>query len=195
MKKRALERREQILKAAFHAVADKGFEAVTLQDFADYAGVSKGVTNYYFENKEDVFSSLLDWLTKQIYKNECEAINDQSSAMKKLEAYIHSVFISPEKNRTFYKVYLDFIAQASRNERYQQINLQFYENCWGLGREIIVFGQEEGVFSKELDLNQSAKMIRATIDGCLIQWLMCNQEELHELYKQSCLETIVRFLR
>lgn len=195
MKKRALERREQILKAAFHAVADKGFEAVTLQDIADYAGVSKGVTNYYFQNKEDVFSSLLEWVTKQIYKNECEAINDQHTAMKKLEAYIHSVFISPEKNRTFYKVYLDFIAQASRNERYQQINLQFYENCWGLGREIIAVGQEEGVFSKELDTKKSAKMIRATIDGCLIQWLMCNQDDLHELYKKSCFETIVRFLK
>ncbi|HZG58936.1 MAG TPA: helix-turn-helix domain-containing protein [Anoxybacillus sp.] len=41
--------------AAFQAVSDKGYEAVTLQDIADYAGVSKGVTNYYFENKEAVF--------------------------------------------------------------------------------------------------------------------------------------------
>ncbi|WP_216829648.1 TetR/AcrR family transcriptional regulator [Alkalihalobacterium elongatum] len=195
MKKRAVERREQILKAAFHAVADKGFEAVTLQDIADYAGVSKGVTNYYFQNKEDVFSSLLEWVTEQIYKNECQAINDQSTAIKKLEAYIQSVFISPEKNRKFYKVYLDFIAQASRNEQYQQINLQFYENCWGLGREIVSLGQEEGVFSQEIEIYQASKIIRAIIDGTLIQWLMCNRDDLHDFYKTNCFETIITFLK
>ncbi|GIW49986.1 MAG: hypothetical protein KatS3mg080_0597 [Anoxybacillus sp.] len=58
MKKKAEERREQILRAAFQAVSDKGYETVTLQDIADYAAVSKGVTNYYFENKEDVFFKL-----------------------------------------------------------------------------------------------------------------------------------------
>jgi TetR/AcrR family fatty acid metabolism transcriptional regulator len=50
MKKKAEERREQILRAAFQAVSDKGYEAVTLQDIADYSGVCKGVTNYYFKN-------------------------------------------------------------------------------------------------------------------------------------------------
>ncbi|WP_078428115.1 TetR/AcrR family transcriptional regulator [Alkalihalobacterium alkalinitrilicum] len=195
MKKKAIERREQILKAAFQAVADKGFEAVTLQDIADYAGVSKGVTNYYFHNKEDVFSSLLKWVTNQIYKNECYAINKQTTSAKKLEAYICSVFISPEKNRKFYKVYLDFIAQASRNEHYQQINLQFYENCWGLARDIISHGQDEGVFTRELDIDQASKMIRSIIDGALIQWLMCNEEELHDFYRNSCINTILKLLK
>ncbi len=42
VKKRATERREQILKATFQAVVDKGYEGVTLQDIADYAAYEQG---------------------------------------------------------------------------------------------------------------------------------------------------------
>ena len=47
------ERRLALLKAAFREVAEKGFSEVTLDDIARRAGVSKGVTLYHFESKED----------------------------------------------------------------------------------------------------------------------------------------------
>ncbi|WP_096200543.1 TetR/AcrR family transcriptional regulator [Bacillus sp. FJAT-45350] len=194
MKKKSVERREQILKAAFQAVADKGYEAVTLQNIADYAGVSKGVTNYYFKNKEDVFSNLLTWVTERIYENERKAISIQITAIEQLTAYINSVFISPEKNKKFYQVYLDFIAQATRNPDYQQINLKFYENCWSLASDIISLGQKEKVFSPQLKVEQASKTVRAIIDGCLIQWLLRNEETLHEEYKKTCLSAILAYL-
>ncbi|MFM1655764.1 hypothetical protein ACI7RC_27240 [Brevibacillus sp. B_LB10_24] len=36
--------------------------------------------------------------------------------------------------------------------------------------------------------------IRAMIDGCLIQWLMRNHEELHEFYRNTCFEAIANYL-
>jgi hypothetical protein len=44
------ERRLALLKAAFREVAEKGFSEVTLDDIAKRAGVSKGVTLYYFDS-------------------------------------------------------------------------------------------------------------------------------------------------
>jgi TetR/AcrR family transcriptional regulator, fatty acid metabolism regulator protein len=195
MKKKAEERREQILRAAFQAVSDKGYETVTLQDIADYAGVSKGVTNYYFENKEDVFLSLLEWVTDRIYQQEYKAVSKQTTAIEKLEAYLHSVFINPEKNKKFYKVYLDFMAQASRNPQYRQINLKFYENCWKIGRDIVALGQKEGTFSPDIHVDTASKMIRSIIDGCLIQWLMRDEDHLHEFYKKTCYDVILKYLK
>jgi TetR/AcrR family transcriptional regulator, fatty acid metabolism regulator protein len=195
MKKKAEERREQILRAAFQAVSDKGYETVTLQDIAEYAGVSKGVTNYYFKNKEDVFLSLLEWVTDRIYQHEYKAVSKQTTAIDKLESYIHSVFIDPEKNKKFYKVYLDFIAQASRNPEYRRINLKFYKNCWKIGCEIVALGQKEGTFSPDIHVDTASKMIRSMIDGCLIQWLMCDENNLHEFYKNTCYDVILKYLK
>lgn len=193
MSKKAEERRKQILKASFRAVADKGYDAVTLQDIADYAEVSKGVTNYYFKNKEDVFAHLLDWITKRIYHNETISIKNEDTALDKLQAYIHTVFISPEENRNFYRVYLDFLAQVKNNSRYQEINNSFYENCWNIGSEIVSLGVQEGVFRIE-DTRKAAITIRCMIDGFLIQWLMRDEDELHNYYRETCYNAIVRYL-
>jgi AcrR family transcriptional regulator len=190
---KAEERRKQVLRAAFQAVSEKGFHNVTLQDIADYADVSKGVTSYYFHNKEDVFSHLLEWITEKIYQNEYLAISKEETALQKLRAYVHAVFTSPADNRKFYRVYLEFLAQATHNEQFRQINDQFYENCWSLGREIIELGQKEGIFA-DVDVDKAAYAIRALIDGSLIQWLMRNNDDLHTFYRENCFETIANYL-
>lgn len=187
-------RREQILKASFEAVAHKGFSEVTLQDIASYAEVSKGVTNYYFKNKEDVLSHLLYWITTKIHENEKTAINKETDAINKLKAYVNSAFASPDKNRKFYQVYLEFLAQANNNKKFRDINYLFYQNCWKLGREIVQVGQEEGVFSIKVDIEKAAISIRSIIDGCLIQWMMRNDDTLHSFYKNNCFDIIKRYL-
>lgn len=193
VKKKAKERRNQILRATFQAVADKGYEGVTLQDIADYAGVSKGVTNYYFENKEDVFAHLLEWLTSKIYDREMRSIEKEETALGQLQTYLDNVFVSPAENRQFYRVYLDFLAQVTGNERYQRVNQQFYQNCWGIGQSIAEAGMKEGVFDVK-DAHITAKLMRAIIDGMLIQWLMQGKDELHLHYKEFCLQGILALL-
>ncbi|TWI59626.1 TetR family transcriptional regulator [Halalkalibacter nanhaiisediminis] len=193
VKKRATERRKQILKATFQAVVDKGYEGVTLQDIADYAGVSKGVTNYYFENKEDIFAHLLEWLTSKIYEREMRSIEKEEKALAKLQTYLDNVFASPTENRQFYRVYLDFLSQVKGNVRYQQVNQQFYQNCWGIGQLIAELGTKEGVFIVK-DTEMTAKLMRGVIDGMLIQWLMQDEDDLHKIYKKMCLEGILTLL-
>ncbi|MFD1039438.1 TetR/AcrR family transcriptional regulator [Virgibacillus byunsanensis] len=186
-------RRNQILRASLNALSDKGFNTVTLQDIADYAGVSKGVTNYYFKSKADVFGHLFEWLTQRIYENESAAVSSKYTAMEKLEAYVNAAFSSPEKNKQFFRVYLDFLAQANHSSNYREINNRFYENCWSIGREIASIGQREGVFP-DFDIDVAGVAIRASIDGCLLQWLMRNQSELHGFYRDVCYKTILGYL-
>src|SRR5262245_46801185 len=59
------QRREELIKATYYEVAEKGYSAVTLQDIAKRAGVSKGSTLYYFATKEDLFLGALEWMINQ----------------------------------------------------------------------------------------------------------------------------------
>lgn len=194
MNQKTINRRNLLLSSTFKAIVDKGFDAVTLQDIADYSGVSKGVTNYYFKNKEDVFYHLFVWLTDRIYQNEYAAVNACNGALNKLKAYVGAAFPSPKKNREFFKVYLEFLAHATHHEPFREVNNQFYENCWNIGRSIIAIGQAEGIFSPDIDAEKSAVTIRSLIDGNLIQWLMRDRDELHEYYRKACYEAIANFL-
>ncbi|MFE9448802.1 ScbR family autoregulator-binding transcription factor [Streptomyces sp. NPDC006739] len=49
---RAVRTRSQVLDAAAEAFATKGFPAVTVQDVAELAGVTKGAVYFHFANKE-----------------------------------------------------------------------------------------------------------------------------------------------
>lgn len=192
--KKSDEKKKMLLKAAFEALSELGFDNVTLQTIADYANVSKGVVHYYFDNKEAVLTGLLEWLTAKIYEKECAAVEAENTALGKLSAYMDSVFVSPEKNRSFYRVYLDFLARATRNPAYRDINLKFYNNCRSISMEVVRLGQREGVFDAGLSPDSVAPVIRSVIDGCLIQWIMTGQDELHAEYKEVCRRTILKLL-
>ncbi|KMM36321.1 TetR/AcrR family transcriptional regulator [Guptibacillus hwajinpoensis] len=186
-------RRKQIIKAAYQAVSDKGYETVTLQDIANYADVSKGVPNYYFQNKEDVLAHLLEEITERIYQKEKAAVENETSFQEMLQAYINAVFVNPEDNEKFYKVYLDFLAQATRNERYRKINARFYQNCFSISQLIIMRGESEGLLHS-MNYDDDGKAMRSLIDGYMIQWLMTGDHQKHRTYKESCLKAIQTYL-
>ncbi|AIQ17685.1 transcriptional regulator [Paenibacillus sp. FSL H7-0357] len=192
--KKSEEKRKQILYAAFQALTESGYDSVTLQTIADHAEVSKGVVHYYFENKEAVLVELLAWLTGKISAKEQAAVQEQHTATGKLAAYIDSAFAGPAQNRSFYRVYLDFLARASRIPVYREINQRFYDSCAAISTEVLNLGQEEGVFSRELTPDKTSPVIRAIIDGCLIQWLMTDDDDLHATFKESCYTAIIKVL-
>ncbi len=54
-------RRQQILDAALHVFAERGFTRATNKDIARAAGIkSPGLIYHYFENKEDVLKAVLE---------------------------------------------------------------------------------------------------------------------------------------
>ncbi|MDQ2887061.1 MAG: TetR/AcrR family transcriptional regulator [Chloroflexota bacterium] len=54
------DRREQILAAAIHVFAQKGFTRATNKDIAREAGITPGLIYHYFESKEAVFKAIIE---------------------------------------------------------------------------------------------------------------------------------------
>lgn len=58
--KLAPERREAILRAAFEEFAARGFDEASLNQIIETSGISKGSFYYYFEDKADLFVTVLN---------------------------------------------------------------------------------------------------------------------------------------
>lgn len=76
-----------ILRAAEHVFARAGFEGATMADIADKAGLPKANLHYYFGNKRELYSAVLnavlhDWLAP------LDAINDAADPTQALTSYI-----------------------------------------------------------------------------------------------------------
>src|SRR5215472_15403149 len=54
------DRREQIIDAALHVFAQKGFARATNRDVAGEAGITTGLIYYYFKSKEDLLKAALE---------------------------------------------------------------------------------------------------------------------------------------
>ncbi len=53
-------RREQIIEAAMHVFAQKGYARATTKDIASAAGITSGLIYHYFENKEALLKAIIE---------------------------------------------------------------------------------------------------------------------------------------
>ncbi|HTY41628.1 MAG TPA: TetR/AcrR family transcriptional regulator [Thermoanaerobaculia bacterium] len=188
------ERRLLLLKAAFREVAEKGFSEVTLDDIARRAGVSKGVTLYYFDSKEDLFRELFGWLIDSIHGRMREAVGAESDPVAKVRALVALIFPSPSKNRAFFRTFVDFCGLAARRESFREVNERFYAGCRDIDGGIVEDGMRRGVFAVR-DPREAGSTMRAIFDGLMMQWLSeKDPESTFAGYRERCERQILASL-
>ncbi len=65
---------ERILKAAATRLAVSGASAMTMQEVADEAGVSKGLIHYHFQDKDTLLARLVLWMAEGLVRRERAAL-------------------------------------------------------------------------------------------------------------------------
>ena len=188
------ERRLVLLKAAFREVAEKGFSEVTLEDIAERAGVSKGVTLYYFDSKEDLFRELFGWLIDSIHQRMRQAVDAVSDPVEKVRALVALIFPSPSKNRAFFRAYIDFCGLAARKEPFRSIGERFYSGCREIDEGIVAEGMRRGRFVVR-DATEAASTLRAIFDGLMLQWLTeKDPDSTFAAYRDRCERQLLQYL-
>jgi TetR/AcrR family transcriptional regulator, cholesterol catabolism regulator len=61
-RQRAEARRVQLIDTALEVFAAKGFDAATVKDLSEAAGVAEGLLYHYFRSKEDLLRAALERL-------------------------------------------------------------------------------------------------------------------------------------
>jgi TetR/AcrR family transcriptional regulator, fatty acid metabolism regulator protein len=186
------QRREELIKATYLEVAEKGYSAVTLQDIAKRAGVSKGSTLYYFATKEDLFLGALEWLVERLHKRMHEAIASVDDPVEKIKAALNTVFTNAQESRQFFMAYTDFISIGTRNKRFHEFNAKFYHGCFACDREIIETGIKAGAF-RQVDIDEACSMMRALVDGMMLQWFFSSEATFDD-YRRRCERIVLDYL-
>ncbi|HEY8461958.1 MAG TPA: TetR/AcrR family transcriptional regulator [Blastocatellia bacterium] len=186
------QRREELIKATYYEVAEKGYSAVTLQDIAKRAGVSKGSTLYYFATKEDLFLGALEWMINQFDIRIDQAIAGVEDPIEKVRALIGTIFANAQESRQFFLAYSDFVSIGTRNKRFHDLNAKFYGGCCSHNREVIEAGMRAGVF-RQVDVEETSAMMRALVDGFMLQWFFSSEGTFDD-YRRRCERIILDYL-
>ncbi len=188
-----LEKRKHLIKATYKLIADYGFSNITLQDVADKAGVSKGSILYYFENKDELFVNLLEWLVNRIERHIRVEVSRANTPVERITAYIQATFVGIKENREFYRVFLDFLSQSNHNDAMRKFNVYFYNQCYSLMNQIVTDGCEKGVF-RDVNRDEACVVVRSLIDGLCIRWLF-DEPERFDFYRQTALNVTMSYLK
>ena len=77
MSKQSGTTRENILQAALHLFAVKGYHETSISSVAERAGVGKGTLYWYFSSKEELFL--------QVFNEKGESLNKQIESLLELK--------------------------------------------------------------------------------------------------------------
>jgi AcrR family transcriptional regulator len=186
---RAGRTRRQLLDAAATAFAAKGFPAVTLQDIADLAEVTKGAVYFHFTNKEAVAVAV----TEEFY-TQLPAIAESVTArqLPPLDAVAELLLQTAVALRDNPVMQAGARLQIERNLVDADLPTPF-SGFTQLITELLAQAQDEDMVRPTTDIASMARVIVAAFFGSQhISWVQHNREDLTDRVQEIIDITIPR---
>ena len=163
--------RDALLEAAEQQFARSGFDAASVAEICESAGVSKGAFYYHFNSKQTLFFQLLQrWLGN--LEARLEEIESQSERVpEQLLSMANVVGEVLEIGGPQLSIYLEFWNQAIRDPVVHDALNQPFEDFLDFFSNMLQAGMQRGVI-RNTDAEQAARVITALGIGLLFQGLL-----------------------
>ena len=172
-----LNQSQKILNAAFKCISERGYASVSLRDIADEAGVVLSQLNYYYKNKEGLFTEIIKTLAQQ-YFNEIEDNLKKGETEKEKMMHLIEYFQEMLKEKPeLFKLLFDLTSMALWSESFKELLNDLFNNIVNLIETYIIteFSDERKLkYKSPITLS---RMMLGTLFGMSIQVMLANGEE------------------
>jgi TetR/AcrR family transcriptional repressor of bet genes len=107
-------RREQICRAAATVIAREGFAGSTMRMVAEEAGVSTGMLNHYFANRQDLLTQALVFVSERAQARMREAIEGIPAGRERMVALLDSALAEGQEVSETWRVWINAYGEAVR---------------------------------------------------------------------------------
>lgn len=166
------QRRQSLVEAAYHLIAEGGFEQLRTRDIAARAGVNIATLHYYFARKEDLIQAVVEYLLKQFMT---AYLPDSPFTMQTPLAQIRGELaemqaLLQEKPEVF--IVMFELTLRSLHDPLIHEHLQWLEHGWHAYLEgVLRQGQEQGLFRSDLDPSRGATWLILLLKGTVLHAL------------------------
>ncbi len=156
-------RRRQLIEATVAEIARRGFARTTLAHVASRAGLSSGIVNFYFTDKDTLLLATLESLADEYTAAWKRAVAGAGpSAADRLAALIEAEFDPEVSRRDKVAAWDAFWAEARARRPYRELcsglDAEHHETVLGLCRRIVAEGGYDGVDAATVARGLSAMM-------------------------------------
>jgi AcrR family transcriptional regulator len=165
------ETRKRIVDAALQLFSEQGYEATTVAQITDLAGVGKGTFFNYFQYKEEIMCDLQGfWAIDEINK----LYEQPGPYVPRMRELLVELVRRMELSRPLVKVML----QGPLSNPFNMANQnEILSTVYEAATPVIRLAQERGEFNEQYSPDDIARLAVQSFFGCLLFWAMEQGEE------------------
>ncbi|MEU8248645.1 TetR/AcrR family transcriptional regulator [Nonomuraea sp. NPDC048916] len=158
----ASERRDHLVKLAAELFARKGFQATTVRNIADEAGILSGSLYHHFDSKESIVDEVLSTFLDDLIARYRAALESGSDPRSVLSEMVRIGFGTLEPHRAAITVMQNDWSYLRQFERFNYL-VKAEDEVEQMWVAQIKAGQAAGQFRGDVDAKLTYRMIRDTI--------------------------------
>ena len=168
------DKKERLMEAALRIFGQKGYHGATISEIAKQAKVSDGIVYEYFTNKEDLLLSIANRKVKGdvAMLEEMFHIRDPLRKLRRFIRYHCGLYLA---DRDYLKLFL-LLIQTNRRFYSKFSRDNSFEAYIKFITDIIVEGQEQGVFRQDINPRVFRNMILGGISHLFLRWFFVHPD-------------------
>ena len=139
-------RRERILEAAAHLIAERGFNSVRVADIASRVGTTSGAVHYHFEFKDDLLNAAIDWAVDRAFARQDEILKGIITPKEKILKIIEIQLPNDSQSTHEWSIWLQFWAEASLRPELRDSHIKLNRKWREIIEKVIKEGISDGDF-------------------------------------------------
>ncbi|WP_243723042.1 TetR/AcrR family transcriptional regulator [Actinomadura sp. 7K507] len=158
----ASQRREHLVRLAAELFAEKGFQATTVRNIADEAGILSGSLYHHFDSKESIVDEILASFFNEVMSAYQAVLDESGNPRDTIAGLVRVAFGSLEPHRAAITVMQNDWNYLRGMDRFSYLTKSEdeVEKMWV---DTLSAGQKDGLFRDDLDPKLTYRMIRDTI--------------------------------
>ena len=161
-------RRDQMLMASAHLIAERGFSDTRIADVAERVGASPALVIYYFGTKDSLLTEALRWSERSFYAAVEEMLLETPSLRARIENLVEACLPESKDVPDDWGLWFDLWAQAFRHPGVKKDRSQLDQQWRDLIGRVVGAGVEAGEIAA-LDIEGFTVMWAALLDGLVVQ--------------------------
>jgi AcrR family transcriptional regulator len=163
------ERRQELVQAAFHVIAEQGFEGLRTREVAARAGVNIATLHYHFPSKEDLIRGVVDQMQREFERQAQELAARGLTARERLHAELWQAYDVNRNEPELQIVLHELFLRSLRDPEVQAIFSTMKMHWQGAIEDLLSAGIYDGSFRADLDVPATAVATIAFITGVSLQ--------------------------
>ncbi len=168
------QRRQELIDATIECLKRDGHEGLSMRAIATQAGVSLGLINHHFPNKDDLVAAAYRHFNSQLVDGLKAAVHKAPSFPRaRMRAFLKASFSRPNLDPETLAVWVVFWGMYRHSPMIQGVHRESYQGYVQLLRDMLtelVAGADAG--APPVDLRLAAIGLTALLDGLWLEWCL-----------------------